>query len=385
MKIRFQLRHLLGLDHGDTTLEGVAAEIGISRHQLMHLLDNNAKQISREALEKCCEYLIGHGILSREDLPHKLFLVETSAFWPLLAKRQRVEIVMGVRWLKRLGIDQQVMAADAMLESVLVNQLTGVRAERSEEAGPGRHPQQVIDLRLAACWGAEGTTVANIQSESRRLFKTYQKGPDDKGIICVGSIKSNPMCDMLVASGFRKAKPFVSEDGVLNPSERSCPFFMLYRDDDPHPASCWAGRRLAKPGTAREDWPTSPGIYFETADQKWVCLPCGKLRDAALVYYHFLNGENKLEVVLGGYTGRSTRGLAEMLRGRESDNFWPPQIDNDDVRVGAFLVRFRYRKRKANEGIEVRPHQREIDHEIIPLHAEVLDRRLAAGGRKKGG
>ncbi len=385
MRIRLRLRHLLGLDDGTVTLEWLASEIGVKRGKLSHLLDNDAKQISREVLEKCCEYLIRHGILRRQDLPHALFLVDSTAFWPLVAMRQRIAVMMGVRWLEQKGINQQVMAADAMLQSVIVNQLTGVRAECPGDDAGDRYPPQVIDLRLAACWGAKGTTPENIRDESRRFYHDYKLEQADKAIICVGSIKSNPMCEMLIASGFQKAAEFTSEDSVADPVDRSVPFYMLYRDNDPHPASCWAGRQLAKESGRRNGWPKSPGIYYEKEPKEWACLPCDDLNDAAIVYYYYQHSQRELEVVLGGYTGRSTRGLAEMFRGRESTEIWPPQIDNDSCQLGVFLVRFKYREPLPGEGIEVRPHQREKEHEVIPLSPDVLEGRLAGNGKRKHG
>ena len=63
----------------------------------------------------------------------------------------------------------------------------------------------------------------------------------DRALVCLGSVKSNPVVELVLAELFH-CEPFVSQDEVNDPRERNCPIFMRLRDNDPHPASCSVGR-----------------------------------------------------------------------------------------------------------------------------------------------
>ena len=374
MRIRLCVEHLLGLDgERHIPLSQLAEAIGVTRHQLLHLLDNDAPHINRRTLSAVCEYLVGHGLVTPSEMFQKLFAVEPDSFWPMLASRQRIDMNLGVRWRKQMGLDQQVVAADAVLQSVLVNRLTGVAAESPKTGVPiERHAQQVISSHLALSWGYQSSTNTEIQAAARALFKQFTREHDDKAIVCLGSIKGNPMCDPAIARGFRHAKEFCSEDGVASSAERNCPFVMVYREEDPHPPSCWGGVRLAK-----KDRKPKPGIFFEREPERWDYEPWGRLEDVALVYYRFLKGTNTLEMVLGGFSGRSTRCLAEMLRTGGADEFWPPAVETNKLWLGAFVVKFGFRQRRKNEGINYRSHDRRISTEVISLPKDSLASRMA--------
>ncbi len=373
MRIQLRLAHLLGLDRArHIPLSKLARAIGVTRHQLMHLLDNSSPQINRKTLEAVCEYLVGHGRVTPANMFQRVFGVEPDSFWPMLASRQRIDFFLGVRWLKHLGWDQQVMAADAVLQSVLVNRLTGVAAEnRSRQARFYRHAQQVINSELALSWGCHGTSNSEVQAESKGFFRQFRREHDDKAIVCIGSIKSNPVAETVIAHGQREAKAFESQDNVDAVQQRSCPFVMIYREEDPHPPSCWAGLKLFK-----DDKKAKPGIYFEREPGQWEWAPWGPLDDVAIVYYRYQKVPQNLEMVLGGYSGRSTRCLAELLRAGSADQFWPPAIDTDKQSVGAFLVKFQFRRRKKGESVRVRSHQRRIDQQFVKLAADVLAPRV---------
>ncbi len=60
------------------------------------------------------------------------------------------------------------------------------------------------------------------------------------------------------------ASPFESQDNVSRASERPCPFFLRYRDHDPHPSCASAGMQLSK-----HDKADLAGIYYEQADGTW--------------------------------------------------------------------------------------------------------------------
>ena len=177
MKIRLRVEHYLGLDQQrHIALSKLARAIGVTRHQLMHLLDNDSPHINRKTLEAVCEYLVGHGRLTPANMFQRLFAVEPNSFWPMLAARQRIDFFMGVRWLKELGWDQQIVAADSVLQSVLVNRLTGVAAEnRTSGTRFLRHAQQVFNPQLVLAWGYHGMTNTEIQAEAKGLWKQFAR------------------------------------------------------------------------------------------------------------------------------------------------------------------------------------------------------------------
>ena len=80
-------------------------------------------------------------------------------------------------------------------------------------------------------------------------------------MICLGSIKSNPVAELILAEAFG-CEPFQSADELEHAHERACPIFLRYRADDPHPPSCSGGLRLSR----HQDSP-SPGLYYETQNQ----------------------------------------------------------------------------------------------------------------------
>ncbi len=147
---------------------------------------------------------------------------------------------------------------------------------------------------------------------------------------------------------------------------------MIYRDDDPHPSSCWGGIRWCK-----SDRHAQPGVCYEHAPGDWRLVPASETEDVALVYYRYLKGPKNLEMVLAGYTGRSTRCIAEMLRTGAADEFWPPAIDTPQMVVGAFVVKFGYRRRNTRDAIDVRSHSLLKSTKVISISKESLERRIA--------
>lgn len=374
MKIRIRAASLLGLHHPQPpSLTGLADAMQITRFQLMHFLDDSSPLISRHTLEAVCKYLLEHRQVQVDDMFHKLFGIEPASLWPILAGRQQINFSVGVRKTDAIGYEHFVIAADAALQSVMVHQLMGAGVfTRADNMVEERDPRQVIDTQLILSWRAPGVSEAAIKSEATAYFRRCVRGQSNTATVCVGSIKSNPACDPFIAHSFRRAKTFRSEDTIQRLDDRSCPFVMIYRKSDPHPPSCWAGQKLAK-----DDTRTAPGIYYTCQPGVWECAPCGELEDAALVFYYFHKSRQNAIAVCGGYTGRSTRCLAEMLRKGEADKFWPPAVDDRRVTAGAFIVRFAFKPRRKNEGLQVRPRQLRAKPEVIALPAEILAPRLA--------
>jgi hypothetical protein len=154
---------------------------------------------------------------------------------------------------------------------------------------------------------------------------------------------------------------------------RSCPLYFRYRDFDPAPSSLCGGMHLSGRDKSRQ-----PGIYYETAKGAGDCCPWSEERDdVAYVFYTQRPHLGRVEVACGGFSGRATRCLATRPM-CIAPQLWPPQFRSDVLQDGLFLVRFAFRPSPAQadqgEGL------REFKHEVIPLSAASLKKRLAGGG-----
>jgi len=71
-----------------------------------------------------------------------------------------------------------------------------------------------------------------------------------------------------------------------------------------------------------------PGLYHETADGSWTRFGSNNPKEeVAFVFYLHRESQGRLEMVLGGFSGRATRLLARALATRAED-FWPPIYQN---------------------------------------------------------
>jgi hypothetical protein len=155
----------------------------------------------------------------------------------------------------------------------------------------------------------------------------------DRALVGLGSVKSNPVVEHIVANLFH-TEPFVSQDGIDDPTQRNSPFFLRFRADDPQFASCCGGSDLSAKMPSN-----APGIYFETPSGWKVCKWADKKRDAAFVVYVHRESQGRLELAMGGYSGRGTRLLARVLASR-AEELWPPVYEGHGLRVGAFILEF---------------------------------------------
>ena len=85
-----------------------------------------------------------------------------------------------------------------------------------------------------------------------------------------------------------------AQDSVATPADRPLPFFLRYRDRDPHPDSCVGGLKLIASSTE-----TTPGIYFEDADGNWVQFTADKPNEeVGFVFFIHRESQGRLEMVL---------------------------------------------------------------------------------------
>ena len=379
MRYAFRLAELLGHTPGRRkrpgTIKSIVEHTGLDRHQVASLLKNEAKYIPLDALSRICDYLIDHGYATADQLPGALFAVNAENFWELLARRGEIEIVLGVRQApsSQSADNATVVASDAVLFGELLNgvsTLGGVAKHQSTgEEDEGKVSQTLMPDRIqqSLVWSPGEVSLDDARARASEVFEGFVDAQGDRGMVCIGSVKSNPAVELLFADAFG-CTPFVTEDDVDDVSARSCPFFLRYRDNDPKPDGASAGTRLSK----NEDAP-EPGFYYEQDDGTWAYAG-GKDQDTALVFYLFREALGRLDMVLSGFSGRATRLLAKTLAIR-GEEFWPPVYEEGGLQIGAYLVQY--------ENADAKPNRDDLLYnsggavKIMPLPRNAIARRMA--------
>lgn len=378
MRYSFRLAELLG--HAPDprkrpgTIKSIVEYTGLDRHQVAALLKNDFKYVPLRALSRLCDYLVEHGYASADELPGALFAVAPENFWDLLARRRRLELCLGVRRPDQRDPEGAlVVANDSLLLGELLNgvsTLGGTAKQQRRTSGdhePKPHPEY---LRQSLVWSPGQGSAEEVAARAQEVYEDFAVWGGDKALVCLGSAKSNPVVELMLAASFG-CEPNVSEDDVSSPKRRSCPFYLAYRENDPQHSSCTGGRQLTR-GKAT----TEPGIYYEQPSGGWACCPWnGRTSDAALVFYIHRESQGRLEMTLGGFSGRATRLLARTLATRAED-FWPPTYEGQGMQVGIFVVHYTFAAQDEMQRDILRGDVA-ASAKIIPLASNVIERRLA--------
>lgn len=369
------------------TIKAICEYTGLDRHQVAALLKNEVKYIPLDALSKLCAYLIERGFAKADELPGRLFGVEPEHFWELIARRRRLELCLGVRRGDSTSDtldDAWVVASDSVLLGEVLNGATTLggtaelKEDEQQEQEPGTsapqtpatrpHPEY---LHQSLVWSPGEAALDDCQAMAKSIYESFSEVAGDKALVCLGSNKSNPVVETMIAATFG-AEPFVSQDTLTSASKRNCPIFLRYRKDDPKflGHSCFGGWHIAKNQASEK-----PGIYYEKPDGGWGCCEWDEKRhDAAFVIYVHRESQGRMEMALGGFSGRATRLLARLLA-RRGDEFWPPVYTDEGVQIGAFVVKFTLPSHPVEES-GLRRGEPHAEDQIIPLDATVLARRM---------
>lgn len=387
MQYSFRLAELLGHVPDPRkrpgTIKAIVEYTGLDRHQVAALLKNEVKYIPLKALSRLCDFLIEHGHATADQLPGALFAVEPENFWELLARRRRLEMCVGVR--KDDSPDNSevsfVVASDSVLLGEILNGVTtlGGTAKLRQSNLPATplmgdtlpHPEH---LKQSLVWSPGQAPETEVARRAASVYEEFSESKGDKALVGIGSTKSNPVVEIVLARSFG-CEPFVSQDDVENASDRDVPFFMRYRSHDPHASSCVAGLNLSKKQQNLE-----PGLYFETADGSWQrCGSNSPKEEVAFVFYVHRESQGRLEMVLGGFSGRATRLLARALATRAED-FWPPVYEMQGVQVGGFMVKFTLPSSKKET--DILRTDLVATTEVTPIAEEAFARRLERAIRR---
>jgi hypothetical protein len=367
------------------TIKAICDYTGLDRHQVAALLKNEVKYIPLDALSKLCDYLIEKGFATAEELPGRLFAVEPEHFWELLARRRRLELCLGVRRGEGDSLDDAwVVASDSVLLGELLNGVTSLggtsrhkqrdRADGEDTTGgDDPHPEQ---LHQSLVFSPGQSSFAEYVNLAQQVYNGFCSAAGDKALICLGSNKSNPVVELLLAEAFG-ANPFESQDTIAVASKRNCPIFFRYRAHDPQTPSCCGGVELSK-----SEKSTTPGIYYETPNGAWdVAAWDASTQDAAAVFYIHRESQGRLEMMLGGYSGRATRLLARLLA-RRGEEFWPPVYSGHGIQIGAFVVKFKLQNQPDGDPQSLLTDLA-AESEIIGLAPEVIEKRMQIAGEEE--
>lgn len=383
MRYAFRLAELLGHTPDRRkrpgTIKSIVEHTGLDRHQVASLLKNEAKYIPLEALSRLCDYLIDHGHATADQLPGALFSVQAENFWELLARRGDVEICVGVRQGEgdKTPENAWIVASDSVLIGELLNGVStlGGAAKHvknsavSMEGGVSSADIPTPDrLQQTLVWSPGIVAYSDARQRAEDVFNGFADAQGDRALVCIGSVKSNPVVEMVFADAFG-CTPFVTEDDVDDVSARACPFFLRYRDKDPKPDSASAGTRLSK----NEDAP-HPGFYYEKDDTTWTWAGGGG-KDQALVFYIFREPLGRLDMVLSGFSGRATRLLAKTLAIR-GEEFWPPVYESGGLKIGAYIVQYEDDSSDTHRDALLQTYE-SAAAKIMPLPTQAIARRMA--------
>lgn len=383
MQYSFRLAELLGHVPDPRkrpgTIKAIVEYTGLDRHQVAALLKNEVKYIPLKALSRLCDYLIEHGHATADQLPGALFAVEPENFWEMLARRRRLVMCLGVRRdvENRNADTAYVVASDSVLAGEILNGVTTLggtaklkKLDEQPDAMPGLpvsspHPEH---LKQMLVWSPGQASDADLKAQANQSYREFSDSTGDKALVCLGSTKSNPVVELVVANAFG-CDAFTSQDNIASAADRSCPFFFRYRDTDPHPASCIGGLSLSAGEKNLE-----PGIYYENEQGKWINANSGKKKSphVALVFYVYRESQGRLEMALGGFSGRATRLLARALATRAED-FWPPIFVGQGIAIGAYLVEFNVGNEKEDDILRT---DLVATTKVTPISETALQRRL---------
>ena len=382
MQYSFRLAELLGHVSDPRrrpgTIKSIVEYTGLDRHQVAALLKNEVKYIPLKALSRLCDYLIEHGHATAEQLPGALFAVEPENFWELLARRNRMELCVGVRRDESTDVADvsYVVASDSVLLGELLNGVTTLGGTaKLKKPGDSANPPLAADaipqpeyLKQSLVWSPGQASSEEMTARAQLVYEDFSESKGDKALVGIGSTKSNPVVEIVLAKLF-SCEPFVSQDEVEDPAERAIPFYLRYRDNDPQVASCVGGWQLSQGGGTEK-----PGIYYENDKGDWVpCSASGSKEEVAFVFYVHRESQGRLEMVMGGFSGKATRLLARALATRAED-FWPPQYEAQGMQVGAFIVQFDV---SSNKDVDILRTDLVANSKVTPIPTEALERRLS--------
>ena len=339
-------------------IEQIHKKTGLSRSITSQLKDNSANSISLDTLEKIAGFFESEYHIPPAELLGALFGVQPSGFWKMFdasrSEHFEVQICQGVRYDPKTSEPRWINAYDAYLSATFITQLLA--------SSEGR--QSHLKTHLPRSWNSENER--QIFDEAEGFHADFQNNRASRALVCIGSMKTQPLSECVLADLF-KVKPFTpSRLGVEHIKTRHIPMYFQYRLNDPDlPSSC-GGRKFTQKGLNGQG-----GIAYEVDENRWEFCPNTESQDAAIVVYVYRPPIDSVEVVLAGFSGRATGCIALGLSNLANE-LWPPQYESSDLQLGAFVIRYEF-SQSATQAGELHPILVEpIKTDVIPISKQVL-------------
>ena len=342
MKIEFRIKEKLGdfqrLRHG--VVKEIASESKIHRHTIARLCRNEVRVVSFETLEKLCDWFHEIGV-PRDQLLGGLLGFRRSALWEAIASPGRVTLYLGEYWEEKPAAAawRWVARRDSSVHGQMVKWL-------STEGDSEIKVPEIGSVYVPFRYGSGKVRAKRKQLEqdvdhARTIFEEMRQGGQYSNIL-IGSQRANYLVELLVADLFG-CEPF-------KPASGKTPFYTVYRETDRLVPSCFGGRRL--PGRSGS---VAPGLYVRAEDHTWHAHPCVEdQKDAGLVITVYDPGTGSLDLVVLGFSGRSTEAIGAKLVDKP-DAFWSVEPDgkartNDAMEVGVNVVTVTQQPEKTEDG-----------------------------------
>ena len=341
-------------------IKRIHEKTGLTGPQIRALINNTAKSISLETLQKIVGFLASEFDAPAEELLGTFFGIEPSRFWAMLSsstsKQFKTQICQGVRTDKKTDEPRWINANDSHLSGTYIHQLSS-----SHKRG-----QLKLEPHFLRSWIDEQHQ-QEIFDDAKEFYHALEN-TGNQALVCIGSMKSLSLSECVVAKVFN-TKPFVTQSNIKQPMKLRIPIFFKYRENDPHPPSAFGGEKISLRAAAGQ-----AGIAYEADAKHWEFCPVSETQDAAMIFYVYRPPEEAVEMVLAGFTGRATGCIAFVLTDL-ADQLWPPLYKRSDLMVGAFIIRYEFPPPDADHN---QSHSLLITPKIrvIPLSRDVLARRL---------
>jgi hypothetical protein len=179
--------------------------------------------------------------------------------------------------------------------------------------------------------------------------------------VLIGSQRVNYLVELVVAELFG-CPPFKRS------AKGAVPFYTVYRGSDRLVPSCFGGLNLP---SQRKQVP--PGVYVRGPKGEWEGFEYRAGQDdAGIVVTAYESGTRSLELVVLGFSGRSTEATGEALLVQPTC-FWPPYAARGGKRVGVYVVRLAW---AGNGESEDKTDTQVRDVRVIPVNRQVLEASL---------
>ncbi|MHC4415946.1 MAG: helix-turn-helix domain-containing protein [Planctomycetota bacterium] len=300
-------------------IQEIADDLGVNRHTIRKLYNNQARNVSLETIGKLCDWLEERHLC--EGLPGALFAARPSQLMRAVAEPRLVTMYLGE--YRSEGFPRQwVSRDDAAAASMIVQQLsrlgpsapqfTHIHVPSHVPVGPGR---------------VKASDLAPDIKAAQQIFARMRSDQSQGTSVLIGSQRANYLVELFVSELFR-CDGFTARGSTV-------PFYLKYQEPE-RVESCFGGDRAP----TRRGAEASPGIFYRPQGRGWLCaesLP-GR-RGAGIVIIRREPGLGRLEIAVFGLSAIATAAMGKILC-EGPDRFWSLTGSRGGIEVGIYVCSF---------------------------------------------